>query len=120
MLLAHHGAPRSLEEIRTLLGAGRDGASAFGMLEVARGFGLRGRAVRMEAEDLERLEAGSILHWKFDHFVVFERCRRDRVDIIDPALGRRQVNMEEFRRSFTGVALLLEPASTSARWGSLR
>ncbi|HEX8537587.1 MAG TPA: peptidase domain-containing ABC transporter, partial [Cystobacter sp.] len=43
------------------------------------------------------------------HFVVFERVVRGGVELVDPALGRRRVSMEQVRRAFTGVALVLEP-----------
>jgi ABC-type bacteriocin/lantibiotic exporter with double-glycine peptidase domain len=44
--------------------------------------------------------------------VVLERVGGRGVDIIDPACGRRSVTTTELRRSFTGVALLLEPGET--------
>jgi ATP-binding cassette, subfamily B, bacterial len=71
---------------------------------------LGGRGVRLELEALPYLAKGTILHWEFAHFVVFERCRKDGVEIVDPACGRRWVPMEQFSRSFTGVALTFEPA----------
>lgn len=110
MLLRYYGKYVRLDEVRDEIGIGRDGASAFSILKVARRHGLRGRGVRIEVEDLIYLDKGAILHWYFNHFVIFERFRRGRVDIVDPAVGRRNVSLEEFRRLFTGVALLLEPS----------
>jgi ABC-type bacteriocin/lantibiotic exporter with double-glycine peptidase domain len=109
MVLGYHGREVSLEELREVVGVGRDGANALALLNGARHYGLTGRGVSIELEDLEYLDPGAILHWSFNHFVVFERLRKDSVDIIDPGLGRRRVPMEEVRRSFTGVALLFEP-----------
>ena len=88
----------------------RDGVNALALLQTARWYGLRGRGVRLELEALPYLAKGAILHWEFSHFVVFERWRKDGVEIVDPACGRRWVPMEQFRRSFTGVALTFEPA----------
>ncbi len=53
---------------------------------------------------------GAILHWEFAHFVVFERLRKDGSRSSIRPCGRRFVPMEQFSRSFTGVALTLEPA----------
>lgn len=97
------------EEVREAVGTGRDGASADQLLRAARWFGLRGRGVRVDLEELEFLEPGTVLHWQLNHFVVFERLRRGSVDIIDPAFGHRRLSLEEFGKAFTGVALLLEP-----------
>lgn len=109
MVLGYHGKAVRLDEVREVLGVDRDGANARAMLDVARHYGLHGRGVSLEIEDLEYLDEASILHWGFNHFVVFERLSGDAVEIVDPGFGRRRVTMEEFRRSFTGVALLLEP-----------
>ncbi len=54
------------------------------------------------------LPPGSILHWQFNHFVVFERLTREGAEIVDPGSGRRKVSREELGRSFTGVALMFE------------
>jgi ABC-type bacteriocin/lantibiotic exporter with double-glycine peptidase domain len=109
MVLTYYGKPVRLDEVRDAAGVGRDGVHAQALLQAARWFGLRGRGVRLEMDDLDFLEAGSVLHWQFNHFVVFERLRKDAVDIVDPAFGQRRVPLDEFRKLFTGVALLFEP-----------
>jgi len=115
MVLAYHGKVVRLEDLRQVLGANRDGATALAILEAARWYGLRGRGVSLEVEDLDYLPTGSILHWEFRHFMVFERLGPGWVDVVDPALGRRRVPFDQFRRSFTGVALLLEPGDAFVR-----
>ena len=112
MVLAYWGKELPLDEVRAAVGVDRDGASAVSILDAARWYGLRGRGVHIELDAIDYLTTGSIVHWEFNHFVVFERLRGDGVDIIDPALGRRHVSLEQFGRSFTGVALLLEPSDT--------
>jgi len=112
MVLGFHGKPVRLEEVRQLLGTGRDGSSALDLLRAARAFGLRGRGVMLDDDALGFLPPGTILHWQFTHFVVFERLGRDCVYLLDPGQGRRRVPLERFRQCFTGVALLLEPAET--------
>ena len=61
-----------------------------------------------EVDDLRFLPPGSILHWQFNHFLVFERMTREGAEIVDPGSGRRKVSREELGRSFTGVALMFE------------
>jgi ATP-binding cassette, subfamily B, bacterial len=109
MVLGYHGRNVSLDDVREVLGPGRDGVTALGIVNAAEYFGLRGRGVRADLEDLDLLERGTILHWKFSHFVVLDRVRASGVDIVDPAVGRRRVSHEEFSKSFTGVALVFEP-----------
>src|SRR6478672_1690172 len=110
MVLGYHGKEVRLDQIRDLAGVGRDGLSALVLLRTAEMLWLRGRGVRIEPEDFEYLPPGAILHWEFNHFVVFERARPGGIDIVDPALGRRHIPGAQLRKSFTGIALLLEPS----------
>lgn len=52
-----------------------------------------------------------IIHWNFNHFLVVERWSPQHVDVVDPALGRLRVPMQEFNQSFTGVVMLHRPSS---------
>src|SRR5499433_3699914 len=110
MVLAYYGKPVRIEELRQLHATDRSGMTAQDILNIGRYYGLRGRGVSLDIDELELLDRGSILHWNFDHFVVFDKLEKKGVQIVDPGAGRRRVPMEQFRRSFTGVALLLEPS----------
>ncbi|MEW6472631.1 MAG: peptidase domain-containing ABC transporter [Actinomycetota bacterium] len=114
MVLAYHGRVVRLEELRMETGTDRDGVGAVAILEAARRYGLSARGVAADVGSLGHLPRGSILHWDFDHFVVFEGADRRGVDVVDPAVGRRRVPMDTFRHSFTGVALVFEPTEDFA------
>jgi ABC-type bacteriocin/lantibiotic exporter with double-glycine peptidase domain len=107
MVLGYHGRHVGLEELRTIA-RDRNAVSARTLLEAASHHGLRGRGVKVELEDLGLLTAPAILHWEFNHYVVFEGATEREVRIVDPAAGPRRVSMDLFRRSFTGVALVFE------------
>jgi ABC-type bacteriocin/lantibiotic exporter with double-glycine peptidase domain len=109
MVLAHFGRQTDLRELRDLTGADRDGVSALAIVRAARASGLRARGVRAGLDDLGHLPRGTILHWEFSHFVVFERKTRAGLRVIDPANGRRVIPQAELERAYTGVAVLLEP-----------
>ena len=110
MNLGYYGRHTTIEEIRgQLLATTGVGVSVEQLMQTANLFGLRGRAVAIDLADLQILPPGSILHWKFWHFVVLERTDDRGVHISDPALGRLHLTWEEVGKVFTGVALLLEP-----------
>jgi ATP-binding cassette subfamily B protein len=108
MTLGYHGKNVTIEEVREVLDV-RAGTSADAILRAAETFGLDGYGVRAEIEDIDALSPGTILHWEFNHFVVLDGQRRSRVRILDPAAGRRELSLEKFGKSFTGVALVFEP-----------
>jgi len=128
MVLAYHGKRVPLDELRQMTGTNRDGVDALAVTQAAQRYGLSARGVAADLDDLEHLPPATILHWEFQHFVVFERLRRNGVQVMDPALGRRRLSMEVFRRSYTGVAITFEPGedfqtsklNTEGTWRYLR
>jgi ATP-binding cassette subfamily B protein len=109
MVLRYHGAGAiSVDRVRASMRMDPAGTSAADILEGARVFGLRGRGVQLELEELEFLARGAILHWGFNHFVVLDRVRKDGLELVDPGMGRRFVPLEDARKHFTGVALEFE------------
>lgn len=110
MVLDFLGRETPVREVRDVLGSGRSGVTARDLLEAARRFGLRTRGLKLEVEDLRHLPRGAVLHWGFDHFVVFDRLRRDGAVVVDPAVGEKRVFAADLREHFTGVALVFEPA----------
>jgi len=110
MVLQSFGHYVRLEQVREQARTGSGGTNALSLLEAARRFGLRGRGVRIEnIDDVRHLRPGTILHWEFRHFVVFEKKVAAGYRVIDPAIGRRVIPAADFSRAFTGIALDLEP-----------
>ena len=109
MVESYHGRETRVDELRSLLEGGRDGVTAQAIARQARDHGLIVRAFSVEPEELRHLPLPAILFWEFNHFVVLERWAPDRVDIVDPALGRRRLSAEELDAGFTGVVMTFAP-----------
>src|SRR5579863_2598378 len=103
MVLAYHGRRVPLGDLRAASGTGREGADAGGIIAAAGRYGLAAKAVKADLDDLPGLPRGSILHWAFDHFIVFEKVTRKGVAVVDPAAGRRVIPAAAFGASYTGV-----------------
>src|ERR1700710_1558938 len=111
MVMQFHGKEVKLAEVRDAMGIGRDGVSAKAILDTAEKYGLTGRGIKVAIEQVKLLKQATILHWEFNHFVVFERCVAGGVRIVDPASRPRDVSMVEFAKQFTGVAIELVPTA---------
>lgn len=110
MILHYYGYYASLEQVRIDCGVSRDGSNAKNILKAARHYGLGTSAYRMEPEALRK--AGTfpcIIHWNFNHFVVCNGFKGDKVYINDPGRGSVKVSMEEFDESFTGICIIPTP-----------
>jgi len=117
IVLQHYGRYVPLTQLRELCGVSRDGSDAANLILAARSFGLDAKGFQISLEALEHIKPPVILFWEFNHFLVFEGFRGDRVALNDPALGPRTVSREEFDRSYTGIVLTMEPGNSFQRGG---
>ncbi len=117
MVMARYGLWVPLEELRIACGVTRDGSKASNLLKGARTYGFSAKGFKKEPQDLASLPIPSIIHWNFNHYVVFEGIKGDRVYINDPAGGPRSVSMDELDTSYTGVVLAFEPTSEFTQRG---
>jgi NHLM bacteriocin system ABC transporter peptidase/ATP-binding protein len=117
MVLAYYGKWIPLEQVREQCGVSRDGSSARSLLVAARKYGLEAVGYRVSPEGLEGMQP-AIIHWNFNHFVVFRGFKHGLACINDPAAGPVEVTMDDFCRSFTGVALEFKPTDAFVAEGA--
>lgn len=110
MVLAYYNKWIPLEQARLDCGVSRDGSNAFNVLKAAENYGMEAAGYKLEPDEL--FEDGlfpCIVHWEFNHFVVCDGVKGDRVYLNDPAKGSYSVTREVFDDSFTGIVLMMEP-----------
>ena len=110
MVMAYYDKWIPLEQVRLDCGVSRDGSNAKNVLIAARSYGFEAQGFRCEISSLrEEIALPCIIHWNFNHFVVLDGFQGNNVWINDPARGEVKVSMEEFDKSFTGIALQIVP-----------
>jgi len=117
MILGYHGRIEPLAKLRQNCGVSRDGSKAANILRAARRYGLEANGIKASVDALRNLQMPCILFWEFNHFVVLEGFKKDRVYINDPAMGHRVISIGDFERSFTGVALAMQPGDQFEKGG---
>ena len=88
MILAYYDKWVPLEQVRRDCGVSRDGSKASNIMTAAENYGMEVQAFRYGPEALR--EEGTfpcIIHWNFNHFVVCDGFRGNKVYLNDPARG---------------------------------
>jgi NHLM bacteriocin system ABC transporter peptidase/ATP-binding protein len=120
MVLSYYGKYMPLEELRSLLNVGRDGSSAKNIMLAGYKLGMEGNGYAYSPEELKKVVPPAILHWGFDHFLVYEGFdeKKNIAFLNDPAAGHKSVAWSEFEEMFTGICLILRPAADFVKSGS--
>jgi ATP-binding cassette subfamily B protein RaxB len=111
MVASHHGHKINLPGIRTFHSVGSQGMKLADVIDVGDKFGLASRALKCPIDEINRLVLPCIIHWDLDHYVVLTRVDDGKVELNDPARGRRKLTVDEFGDHYTGIALELTPTS---------
>lgn len=110
MILAYYDKWIPLEQIREDCGVSRDGSNAKNILLAARSYGLTAKAYRYDPHRLKEVgKFPMIAHWEFNHFIVVDGFKGDKVYINDPARGTIVMPYEQFDEGYTGICLMFEP-----------
>lgn len=115
MICGYYGRSVPLEQMRIETGVSRDGCNAKNILRAARKFGLEAKGYRKSLDALLQLKPPCILHWNFNHFVVWEGMKGKTPCINDPAVGRRKLTLAELDEGYTGVVLTFAPTAAFRR-----
>jgi ATP-binding cassette, subfamily C, bacteriocin exporter len=102
--------------LRQWAGTDRTGTTALGLVQAGERAGLALRGVRADPAEIDRMPLPAVAHLllpsRNPHYVVLERVDRDRVRVMDPAVGKPSSwPRKRFAGEATGVFLLAAPAA---------
>ncbi len=117
IVLAYYGKWVPLEELRIACGVTRDGSKAGNITKAARNYGMTASGYKKSLSTLFDLDLPIIVFWNFNHFLVVEGIKNNKVYINDPACGPRVLSWDEFDRGYTGVAISLSPGPSFVKQG---
>ena len=106
MIFGCYGREIPLEQMRIETGVSRDGSKASNVVKAAKKLGLEAKGYRYSFRKLvEEARVPCIIHWNFNHFVVFEGKKGKNYYLNDPAGGRRKLTEQELDEGYTGITI---------------
>jgi ATP-binding cassette subfamily B protein RaxB len=115
MIANYYGHREDIASLRRRFSLSLKGATLERLIDMAGSLGLTGRPLRLEMEELAKLQVPCILHWNLNHFVILKKVSKRGVVVHDPAVGERTLDWKEASKHFTGVALELNRGPTFRR-----
>jgi len=111
----YHRLQLSVARLRQLMGTGRKGTTAAGLVEAAKQLGFTAKGVKGPAEALPSVPLPAIAHCLIDqkllHYVVLVEWTPKFARVMDPAVGRvEKWTHDRFKSVWTGVLVLLAPS----------
>ncbi|HEY4535015.1 MAG TPA: peptidase domain-containing ABC transporter [Enteractinococcus sp.] len=115
-MLRAHGHRVKLIDLRTDMDPGRDGSSGVVMRQTGQRWGLPLQAQLVDPHELSQriheIPLPFILHLTRQHYVVVDKIRGDRIEVMDPAVGRRRFSRFQITEETSGLVLFLGAAET--------
>jgi HlyB family type I secretion system ABC transporter len=111
MIGRYWGKQFGINQLRGVANVDRSGSSLRGLIAAAESVGFSTRPIKADLAGLATQKLPAIAHWEGKHYVVVYEVRRDRVEIADPAIGRRTLSPEAFQQDWTGYVLLVQPTA---------
>lgn len=111
MIMQYYGVYVPLEQLRIDTGVSRDGCKANRILQGARQYGFETKGLKAGIFSIFEMPPPFIIHWNFNHFLVYEGRNGDNIYLNDPAEGKRIVSVKEFSHAYTGIVLTIKPTN---------
>ena len=111
MIGRFHGHDIDLNVLRKKHLISMTGASLKSIMAIAGGLQLAARPLKVDLDQLSKLQLPAILHWDLNHYVVLKSVKGDKVQIVDPGVGLRHLKLSQVSDHFTGIALELTPTA---------
>jgi ABC-type bacteriocin/lantibiotic exporter with double-glycine peptidase domain len=115
-IIRYYGKRAGLARCREAVQYHREGASLFDIQQGAESLGFECLGVRADfKDDLDSLPLPFVVAVDH-HFVVVEGRDGNLANVMDPAIGRRQMPLDELSQKSQGICLLLVPQPAFQQW----
>ena len=117
MIIQYYNGYLNMEKIRELIKVGKDGTTAFHIIEGAKKVGFHAIGCKCNLDKLLSNEvilpviANVIINQKYTHFVVIYKIDRHKKELIvaDPANKIKKINYDSFAQIYNDVIIIMHP-----------
>jgi ATP-binding cassette subfamily B protein len=120
MICRHYDIPMTLGKLRELANVTTAGATLDSLARAGEALGFTARGVQCTFDALLGFELPFIVHWEGYHYVVVYGVSKRKVWVADPAVGFRQIGVEDFERGWSGTCLVFTPGPNLAQLAATR
>jgi ATP-binding cassette, subfamily B, bacterial HlyB/CyaB len=111
MVARYWGKKFSVNRLRDIAHVDRNGSSLKGLSAAAESVGFNSSPVKASLDRLAQQPLPAIVHWEGKHYIVVYAVTKKQVIVGDPAIGQRILSHQEFKKDWTGFALILQPTA---------
>jgi ABC-type bacteriocin/lantibiotic exporter with double-glycine peptidase domain len=106
MMINYYSQSISLTDLREVYGVPTGGLNINQMIEISGKYDVPAKAMKVnDIKELAKINEPFIAHWNSTHFVIVEKFKKKKVSIVDPAKGKLNLSVEEFKASFSNVII---------------
>ena len=116
-MLGHFGLHVSLEEVRGVCPASRNGTAPKSFAKYAEAYGLCAHVHEADVGELRGLEMPVVVSWKRRSYVVLKGFRHGRVSVSDSAKGEYDITEDKFANEYGGTVIELSPGPAFQKGG---
>ncbi|MDR3287113.1 MAG: hypothetical protein LBT27_06695, partial [Prevotellaceae bacterium] len=114
MVASFFGKKYDLQQIKSLFEFTRAGITMQDIANNSQKMGFDVSTLKLTTDELKTFPFPVILYWKQEHFLVYEKAKKDVFYLSDPAYGRVRLDKTEFENAWKGnndkgIAISLQP-----------
>ncbi len=117
MMLGYFGKYVSIQEMRKVCIASRNGSDFRQICTAAEHYGLTADVIELSSDEITKNKLPLLVGWKKKYYAVVTKITSKKVVLMDPAKGKYSITREKFDKSFLGKAIMLKPGKDFERGG---
>lgn len=112
-IIRYYGGNISINKLVNLTKTNKDGTNFYNIKNAAEIIGLEAIGYKLdEVDKLYQLKTPfmcQVIEKNYEHFVVVYKVRKNKLEIMDPAIGKRILTVDDFSKYWTSYIMLFNP-----------